>query len=152
MNRRCKGRAASKSGSGLQETSNCWTSVPLSPTLGGQAFLTMLLRILLVLASAFIHVRSGHYELYSDLSSERWYLDDSKLIPITCDDGDCTSLFPKHVKHNIAKRAVVQVNTMKDYIKFLLRGNKTKDDDTNTDPYLTGNITLGTTSVHLLAI
>jgi hypothetical protein len=24
-----------------------------------------------------------------------------------------------------------------------LRGNKTKDDDTNTDPYRTGNITLG---------
>jgi hypothetical protein len=49
----------------------------------------------------------------------------------------------KHNKHKIAKRAAVQVETMKDYIKFLLRGNKTKDDDTNTDPYRTGNITLG---------
>lgn len=104
----------------------------------------MLLRILLVLASILAHVHSAHYELYSDLSSERWFLDDKKLIPISCQEGDCTSFFTSYPKHKIAKRAVVQVDTMKDYIKFVLRGNKTKDDDTNTDPYVTGNNTLGT--------
>ncbi len=104
----------------------------------------MLLRVLLVLASAFIHVQSAHYELYSELRpDERWFLDDTKLIPVSCENGDCSALFNKHNKHKIAKRAAVQVETMKDYIKFLLRGNKTKDDDTNTDPYRTGNITLG---------
>ncbi|EFX89958.1 hypothetical protein DAPPUDRAFT_309629 [Daphnia pulex] len=104
----------------------------------------MLLRVLLVLASAFIHVQSAHYELYSELRpDERWFLDDTKLIPVSCENGDCSALFNKHNKHKIAKRAAVQVETMKDYIKFLLRGNKTKDDDTNTDPYRTANITLG---------
>jgi len=104
----------------------------------------MLLRVLLVLASAFIRVQSAHYELYSELRpDERWFLDDTKLIPVSCENGDCSALFNKHNKHKIAKRAAVQVETMKDYIKFLLRGNKTKDDDTNTDPYRTANITLG---------
>jgi hypothetical protein len=104
----------------------------------------MFLHVILVLASAFIRVQSAHYELYSELRpDERWFLDDSKLIPVSCENGDCSSLFNKHNKHKIAKRAVVQVETMKDYIKFLLRGNKTKDDETNTEPYRTGNITLG---------
>lgn len=103
----------------------------------------MLLRILLVLASALIYVQTAHYELYSDLSNERWFLDDKKLVPVSCQNGDCTSFFSGHPKHRIAKRAIVKVDTMRDYVKFLLRGNKTKDDDTNTDPYMTGNTTLG---------
>ena len=105
----------------------------------------MLLRVLLVLASALVRTHAAHYELYSDLSEERWFLDDTKLVPISCQDGDCSATFSKYVKqyHKMAKRAVVQVDTMKDYIKFLLRGNKTKDDETNTTNYATGNITLG---------
>lgn len=104
----------------------------------------MLFCLLLVLASACIHVRSSYYELYSEFRpDERWFLDDAKLVPISCDNGDCSALFNKHNKHKIAKRSLVQVETMEDYIKFLLRGNRTKDDDTNTEPYRTGNISLG---------
>ncbi|XP_032780449.2 ionotropic receptor 93a [Daphnia magna] len=104
----------------------------------------MLFCVLLLLASTSIRVRSAYYELYSEFRpDERWFLDDAKLVPISCDNGDCSALFNKHNKHKVVKRSVVQVETMKDYIKFLLRGNRTKDDDTNIGPYRTSNITLG---------
>ncbi len=137
------GRAATKSDLGANSSLSISSESTSRPHSHKRNLPAMLLRILLVLASAFICVQSGHYELYSDLSEERWFLDDSKLIPISCQDGDCSPMFNKYVKHKIAKRAVVQVDTMKDYIKFLLRGNKTKEDETNTAPYATANITLG---------
>lgn len=88
------------------------------------------------------------YELYSDLTDDRWVLDARSLVPVQCPDDGCppatftdmTDLLPSH---KIKKRSVVKIDSMKDYIKFLLRGNKTRDDDRPIDPYVTGNITLG---------
>lgn len=108
----------------------------------------MLFPVLLALASGLAVSHSANYELYSDYSSERWFFDDRKMVPVSCHNGDCSQFFAHWPKHKIAKRAIVQVNTMKDYIKFMLRGNKTRDDDTNIDPYLTGNLTLGMSFIH----
>lgn len=109
-----------------------------------------LLRILLALAS-LCSVWTHHFEIFSELHDERYFLDESKPVPVVCDDGDCTSFFHAvHFgapKHKIRKRAAIQIDNMRDYIKFLLRGNKTRDDDRNNDPYRTGNITLGTSFV-----
>lgn len=112
------------------------------------------MRILLVLAGAWCAFsRADHFELFSELHDERYFLDDSKPVPVACEDGDCTPLFRAvHFgapQHKIGKRAAVQIDSMRDYIKFLLRGNKTKDDDRNTEPYRTGNITLGALSTIL---
>ncbi len=55
-----------------------------------------------------------------------------------CDEDYCD--------HQINKRQITPEGngTMKDFIKFLLRGNKTKDDELNTLPYVAGNLSLGT--------
>lgn len=85
-----------------------------------------------------------HFELYSDLTDERWILEDHKaLVPISCPAGDCSQVLRDKPKHKIGKRSVIQIDTMKDYIKFILRGNKTRDDDRNIDPFTVKNITLG---------
>ena len=46
-------------------------------------------------------------------------------------------------EHHIEKRDADEVATMKDFINYLLRGNKTKDDVLNTNPYYVGNLSLG---------
>jgi len=88
------------------------------------------------------------YELYSDLTDDRWVLDARSLVPVQCPDEGCppatfTDMTDLRPIHKIKKRSVVKIDSMKDYIKFLLRGNKTRDDDRPIDPYVTGNITLG---------
>lgn len=104
----------------------------------------MWLRLLLLGLLAFQLTKTDHFELYSDSTQERWLLEDHKaLVPISCDNGDCGHLLRGKPKHKIGKRSVVNIGSMKDYIKFIVRGNKTRDDDRNVDPYVVGNITLG---------
>ena len=103
----------------------------------------MLFRVLLALASSLAIIHSTQYELYSEYSSERWFFDDKNLVPVSCNNGDCSQFFAHLPKHKIAKRPIIQVNTMQEFIKFLIDVNKTTDDDINSEPYLTGNLTLG---------
>ena len=103
----------------------------------------------LLTASAIAIYPVEDYEFYSDLSDDRWVLDARSLVPVPCPEGGCppaTSFnhFPDlHPDHKIRKRSVVKIDSMKDYIKFLLRGNKTRDDNRPITPYVTGNLTLG---------
>ena len=60
---------------------------------------------------------------------------DSSFSSVECYNADCA--------HQAVKRETVEIETVKDYIKYLLRGNKTKDDHFNTEPYVYGNTTIG---------
>lgn len=110
------------------------------------------LRFLLLglLAVQLKSVQGDHIELHSVLTGDRWVLENHRsLVPISCNRDDCSAVIPKkpvnkQQPHKIKKRAaVVQIENMKEYLKFILRGNKTRDDDRNIDPYTVSNITLG---------
>jgi len=73
-------------------------------------------------------------ELYTDDDRSPFDLG-SSFSSAACYSADCI--------HETVKREAVEVETMKDYIKYLLRGNKTKDDHYNTDPFVYGNTTIG---------
>ena len=112
----------------------------------------LLLRLFVVVGILAVSVTALYpaedYELYSDLTDDRWVLDARSLVPVQCPDEGCppatfTDMTNLRPIHKIKKRSVVKIDSMKDYIKFLLRGNKTRDDDRPIDPYVTGNITLG---------
>ena len=112
----------------------------------------LLLRLFVVVGILAVSVTALYpaedYELYSDLTDDRWVLDARSLVPVQCPDEGCppatfTDMTDLRPIHKIKKRSVVKIDSMKDYIKFLLRGNKTRDDDRPIDPYVTGNITLG---------
>ena len=111
------------------------------------------LRALLLgfLAVQLRSIQADHIELHSVLTGDRWVLESPKsLVPISCTRGDCSDVVPLSKppppgtpSHKIKKRAVVHLESIKDYIKFIVRGNKTRDDDRNVDPYRVSNITLG---------
>jgi hypothetical protein len=85
-----------------------------------------------------------------------WYTDDpSQDLDVPYDlisDEGKYDFFPEPAclencpNHRISKRqaASLGIGTMKDFLKYLIRGNKTKDDELNTEPYKADNLTLGT--------
>ena len=76
------------------------------------------------------------------ITEDELYFDKDLTIDLGASfpSGEC---YDTECSHEAIKRETIEIDTMKDYIKYLLRGNKTRDDHFNTEPFIYGNMTIG---------
>ena len=108
--------------------------------------LVSFLLLILVLNSPLLPRADDYlYQDYQDPSELSEYGIDQQLLGTAdCSQNECGV-------HRMTKRLIQnpEIPTMKDFIKYLLRGSLTKEDQQSTEPFVAGNMTLGTYTLHI---